>query len=299
MPPRAINGRLLLVIALVLGLGAGFGAALLLRDDGRSGAAEEPTTTTVDLGDVDPEATAALPDPDPLLDPAEATDPETALRGFLAAEATGEWEASYAFLTAELREMVYTSPAAWVRAHADFPSVTAYRIDEVAVDEDAGRARITTLTGFEPVVDPVLGLVAARGRTEWLVESGEGGRWYVDASSTANRPLYPDAAGAADTARAWVDDRIACEDTTDLEAGLIGTRSLAAALCEEAQDEPVAIGEVGVLADSARTAPLLSQFGPAVFGWGRTVDVDAATPLTLVLGPLGEDWRVVAVLPAQ
>ena len=54
-----------------------------------------------------------------------------------------------------------------------------------------------------------------------------------------------------------------------------------------------------MLADSARTAILLSEFGPAVFGWGRAIDVEAATPFTLVLGPLGEEWRVVAVLPAQ
>lgn len=299
MPPRALNGKLLLVIALVLGLGAGFGAALLLRGDDGSGGAEEPVTTAADLGDVDPEATAELPEPDPLLDPAEATDPESALRGFLAAEATGEWEASYEFLPTALRETAYPSAAAWVQAHADFPTVTAYRIDEVAVDEETGRARITTLTGFEPVVDPVRGLVAARGRTEWVVEAEDDGRWYVDASQTANQPLYPDAAPAVDTARSWVDARTACEDTGDLEAGLIGTRALATALCDEPQDEPVAIGEVQVLADSARTAILLSEFGPAVFGWGRTVDVEAATPFTLVLGPLGEEWRVVAVLPAQ
>lgn len=289
------GNRLFLLLALAIGLAVGLGAAFLLAGGGD----DEPrvAATTADLTrDGDPDAGAELPDPDPLGDPTEATEPEAALRGFLAAEAAGEWEASYAYLTEELRTGVYNSAAAWVRSHADFPRVTGYRIEEVVVDADAGLATVETLTGFDPVIDPVLGLVVARGRTDWTLEQDASGLWRVDTNETANTPLYPSSEGAEGTARAWVDARVACEETTDLEAGLIGTRSLAQALCDEDQPDEVAVGPISSLADSAESATLLSQFGPEVFGWARTAVVEATTPFTVVLGPVGEEWRVVAVL---
>lgn len=284
------------LLALLIGLGVGFGAAFLLSASDGGGDPTAAATTGELTRDGDPDARADLPEPDPVGDPEDATDPEAALRGFLAAEAAEEWEVSYDYLTADLRSAVYTSPAAWVSAHADFPQVTAYEIGEVAVDEAGEEATITTLTGFQPVLDPVLGLVPARGRTTWVLERDGDGLWRVDASETANQPLYPSSEGAEVTARAWVDARTACEDGVSLEAGLVGTRSLARALCEEEQPEEVAIGPVGSLSDSAAAATLLSEFGPEVYNWARTVDVRAASPFTLVLGPVGQEWRVVAVL---
>ncbi|CAN5250321.1 hypothetical protein BH23ACT9_BH23ACT9_38030 [soil metagenome] len=288
------KGRLLVVIALVLGLGAGFGAAFLLGGDDGSSAAPAPAVDRTRDGD--PEALADLPDPDPVADAADATDPEAALRGFLAAEAAGEWEVSYDFLIEPLRELTYTSPAAWIRAHADFPQVTGYRIDEVVLDEEAGRATVRTLTGFEPVIDPVLGLVAARGRTDWTLQQDEDGLWRVNAAESENRPLYPAADGAEVTARRWVDARVACDDTTALEGRVIGTRALADRLCEEDQDDEVVITDLSSLTDSSETTALISEFGPEVFTWSRTVIVRAASPFTLVLGPLGDQWVVVGVL---
>lgn len=289
------DGRVLVVIALVLGLGVGFGVALFLggSDDAP---AEGPATAADRTRDGDPEALADLPDPDPITDPSEATDPETALRGFLAAEVEGDWETSYGFLIETLREVTYTSAAAWISSHADFPRVTGYRIDDVAVDEEAGRATVQTLTGFDPLVDPVLGLVAARGRTDWILQEDEEGLWRVNAAETRNRALYPAADGADETARRWVDARVACDDTGDLEARLVGTRALADRLCEEDQDDPVEIGDIASLTDSSETTALVSEFGPEVFNWARTVVVRAASPFTLVLGPVGEEWLVVAIL---
>jgi hypothetical protein len=288
------NNRLLIIVALVIGLGVGLGAALLLG--GSDEPVVEPGTASDRTRDGDPEALADLPDPDPLIEPDEATDPETALRGFLAAEIAGEWELSYDFVLDSLKEMTYTSSAAWVAAHADFPTVTAYRVDDVQVDQEEGRATIRTLTGFEPVVDPVLGLVAARGRTDWILREDDDGLWRVNATETANSPLYPAADGADVTARRWVDARVACEDTADLEVRLIGTRALADRLCDEDQDDEVAIGDLTSLSDSSETPALVSAFGPEVFSWARTVEVRAASPFTLVLGPVGDEWKVVGVL---
>jgi hypothetical protein len=294
---HANSPRLVIVLAVLLGLAAGVIGALLLSRDGGA-APSQSVASDAESTAGDPEALADLP---PLRDPIgveEATDPETALAGFLTAEATGEWEESFAFLTPEQQEVAFRSAAEWVAAHADFPDVTGYRIDDVRVDDQAGTASVTTLTGFDPVLDPVIGLVAARGRTTWRLEQVEDGTWRVDPSATQNQPLYPDASSAAEVVRRWVDGRMACEDTSDLEQGLIGSPVLAQGLCDEPQDEPVAIGEIGRLSDSARTTSLLSDFGPEVYGWARTARVDAATPFQVVLAPLGEDWRVVGIIPA-
>jgi hypothetical protein len=283
------GSRRMVVVALVVGLVLGLGAAWLLgrSDAGGDGGATAAAATPAAGASAGDEAdlAASLPDPDPLVDIAEATTAEAGLRGFLAAEAAGDWEASWAFLTPAQQEVAY-------------PTAARYRVDEVVVDEAAGTATARTLTAFDPVIDPVLGLVAARGRTAWSLERAEDGTWRVDPSGTVNTPLYPEPAAAVDAARRWVDARVACEDAGDLEAGsVVGSPALADGLCAEDQPAVVDLGPVGALADSAAASALLSRYGPEVFGWAATVPVAAATPFTAVLGPLGDDWVVVGVLP--
>lgn len=286
------SSRLLVVIALVVGLASGVGIALLLsggEDPGPVPVAVDGTTR-----DGDPEALAELPSLGDPTDPSAATDAEAALQGFLVAEATGDWMTSYGFLASSALT-AYPSEALWVNAHADFPQVTGYRVDAVEPVDD-GQVRITTLTGFEPTVDPVLGLVPARGRSTWTVVA-EGGLWRVEATTTENRPLYPGADGAPEAARAWVDGRVACEDTASLEADLVGSPTLADQLCTDDQAGTVELGEVRSLSDGDGATGLLAEFGPEVFAWARVVPVQAATPLQVVLGPVGEVWQVVGVLP--
>lgn len=296
-PPR--RGRagspLMLVAVLVIGLAAGVGLALLLA--GGDDPAPEPVAAAPETRDGDAEALAELPPVDEEVVAAdEATDPEQALRAFLAAEATGDWATSWTFLS-ESALVAYPSEALWINAHADFPTIVGYRIDEVAAPAD-GRASVETLTGFEAIVDPVLGLVPARGRSTWnLVE--EDGLWRVEATTTANRPLYPGGEGAGAAAQEWVDTRVACGDTAALEADLVGTPALADALCADAQDGAVTTGAARSLSDADGATALLSEFGPDVFAWARVVPVEATTPLQVVLGPVGEVWQVVGVLPAR
>lgn len=299
-PPLSLNspaptrGRWVVALAVLAGLAVGFVAAFLLS--GRDAApAPAPVAAAADTRDGDPDATAELPAVDALISPADATDPETALRGFLAAEATGEWAASYGFLAGPARDLAYPSEALWINAHADFPTVTGYRIDEVVVGEN-GTATAQTLTGFDPVLDPVLGLVAARGASTWtLVE--EDGLWRVEATLTENRPLYPSADGADVAAQQWVDTRLTCGDTAALEADMVGSPGVANRLCDDPQPGEVTVGEPRSLADSDGVTPLLSEFGPEVYAWSRVVDVTADTPFRLVLGPVGGTWQIVGVLP--
>ncbi|MEE8601818.1 hypothetical protein [Euzebya tangerina] len=283
-----------MILALLAGLAIGVAAALVITGSG--GDSDTPAATSETTRDGDPEALAELPEPREPVTPEAADDPESALASFLTLEAAGEWEASYEFLTDDLRSTTYPSPAEWVSAHADFPTVTGYRIDDVTEGEDGTTATVATLTGFQAGLDPVLGLVAARGRSTWQLQQ-DGDVWRVNVAENTNTFLYPASDGAETTVRRWVDARVACEDSSALEQGLIGSPSLAEQLCTEEQDGTVGIGDVASLPDSADTSTLVSEFGPQVFTWARTVSVDAATPLTAVLGPVGEEWRVVAVLP--
>lgn len=283
----------LVIAALVVGLGVGLSLAGVFGG-GDDPVASTPVTTSASSRDGDPEAAAELPPPDTGITAADAADPEQALRGFLAAEASGDWEASYEFLSSGSLT-AYPSAALWVNAHADFPRITGYRVDDVA-DDGTGTARVETLTGFDPVIDPVIGLVAARGRSTWtLVE--EEGLWRVETTATENRPLYPSQEGASDAARQWVDARVACQDTSALEARIVGAPVLASQLCEEDQPATVEVGDVRSLADADGTTALLSEYGPDVYAWARVAPVQSTTPLLLVLGPVGEEWQVVGILP--
>lgn len=290
-PPRWVP----VVVALVVGLGIGLGAALLLGDD--PAPVERPVATGDRDRDGDPEAAADLPAVESVdVTAVDRDDPRATLEAFLSAEATGEWEASYELISQAARDLSYPNAALWVNAHADFPTVTGYRIDDVE-EVDADTVRVETLTGFEPVLDPVIGLVPARGRTTWTLARGEDGSFAVEVAATENRPLYPSSEGADQAARQWVDARVSCADTTALEADLVGSPSLAQALCDDEQPEEVAVGPVRSLTDADGVSGLLSEYGPEVFSWARVAPVDAAQPLLLVLAPVGEDWQVVAALP--
>jgi hypothetical protein len=293
----ARRSRLPVVLALVLGLAAGLGAALFLGRGGDDPAPAAPTSDAPGAGDRE-DLLAELPEPDPLIDVADATDAEAGLRGFLAAEAAREWERSWTFLAPEQQEVAYPTPALWVSQHANVPTITGYRVDEVTADEEAGTATATTLTAFEAKLDPVLGLVPGRGRTSWSLVRADDGTWRVDPTATRSQPLYPDDDGAAGAAQAWVDARTSCEDPGEVEADLVGSPALAELLCDEEQPADLEVGPVGTLEDSAATSALLARFGPEVFSWARQVRVEAATPLLVVLGPVGLEWRVVGVLPA-
>ncbi|MGI9018222.1 MAG: hypothetical protein ACR2HR_14155 [Euzebya sp.] len=299
MSSNSGTSRVVVIAAVVIGLAVGVGAALLLRPSSGGSDTRLPAATGDTTRDGDPDAAAELPEPDPVTSADQAEDPESAIRGFLAAEAIQDWDTSYTFLTQSLKDVAYTTPASWISQHADFPTVTGYRVDDIQVDEDAGTARVLTLTGFDAKLDPVIGLVAARGRTTWSLEQQDDGLWRVNTNGTENQPLYPNSEGASDAVRNWVDARVACEDTSDLEAGLVGSPSQARLLCEEDQDDPVQIEAIGPLTDSSDVATLLAQFGPDVFAWARTARVQATTPIVAVLAPIGQEWRVVGVLPAR
>lgn len=276
-----------MALTLVVGLGLGVGGAwLVLRPDPPEAT---PSVERLALPDAPPPQPApAAPARQDLLPAEAATTPETAVRGFLTAEALDEFAASYAFLSAGDRE-TYPTAAVWEAAHADFARVVGFEVEQVRPDE------VVTRTALRSGLDPVLGLVPARATGEWkVVEEDEG--WRVAFADSALTPQYPSEEGVAGAVQAWAQARRDCRVEAQYDGALLGAPDLAERLCETGGE--LALGEPGPLSDGEDTTVLLDAFGPEVFSWARVVPLLAPVPMQVVTAPVGDRWQVIGVLPA-
>lgn len=281
---RDRGGRLPVALALAAGLALGLGGAwLALGRDAPAPASAALTPAPV----TDAEPAVALTAGERIAVEA-VTSPQLAVQGFLAAEAAGDFPASYAFLSAADRETHMTA-AAWVAAHAQLPPVTGFAVEQVRADE------VVTMLGLRSTLDQVVGLVPARSRATWKTVHEEGG-WRVRYGSATASAIYPSDEGVGDAARRWAEARLACATEVQHAGSLIGSPALATELCGAAGD--LTLGTPGVLPDGPETTALLSAYGPEVFTWARVVPVTAPVPLRAVLGPVADQWQVVGVLPA-
>lgn len=292
---RLKNGQLaMLAVVLVVGLGVGAIATRLLGSGGGSGGSGGSSsggqTASGGVDRPDPDALAELGRPGQPVPPDQANDAQKAVTGFLAAEAAQDFEASFAFLSSADRQK-YADKASWIQEHGKFPQVTAFRID--GSTPEGQDVRVTTLTGFQPGLDEVLGLTSARARSTWMTVR-ENGVWRIDLGRSSTQPLYPSDAPAREVARQWAQRRAACKSTEGLEVRLKGIPTLAERLCG-ARGE-VRLGQVSKLFDTDDTRSLVSAYGPDVFAWARTVQVDSPEPMQIVLAPVGADWKVMGVI---
>jgi hypothetical protein len=280
------RGGLALVLTLVVGVALGVVAGVgLFRGETAAGPARDVAAADGGPGLVEP---TPLPSGSPI-PVAAATSPEAAVTGFLAAEARGDFAASYAFLSAPDR-VQWPTAAAWVAAHADLPPVTGFAVEEVRADA------VVTATSLASRVDPVLGLVPARATGTWPTVAEVGGQRVRFAASTL-QPSYPSDEGVAEAVRRWASARVDCRTEAQAEGSLLGSPALADQLC--GAEGTLDVGTAGPLVEDERVTPLLDAFGPEVFTWARTVDVLGPVPLTAVAGPVGDAWVVVAVLQSN
>jgi len=285
---------LLLGLTLVVGLALGLGGAYLAfgRDGGdQSALGGEPSVQDVDLpsdqAQAEPASRPAEPDPSQLVEVEAATSPEAAVSGFLAAEALGEFEQSYAFLS-EGDLVTWPTVAEWVAAHADFQPVSGFEVTEVRPD-----GTVLTSTALRSSLDPILGLVPARALGSWpTVESDGGVRVRYGESSL--EPRYPSDEGVVDAVRQWVTERVACNEEAGYGGTLYGAPDYADQLC--GAEGEVELGEAAVLQDSTATTTFLQAFGPEVFSWARTVPVRAPLEMTAVVAPIDDQWEVIGVM---
>ena len=268
----------------MLGLG---GAMLLARDTKAPVEVSEDLSVPVSsLARIDTAARPAIAE-------GVAGDAAAAVRGYLDAELAGDTDASYGFLSTADRAIL-GSAQGWALAHADLFPLTGYVLaDTLAVE---GGVDVMVAVTYEPSLDEVVGLVPARADATFRAVAEEHG-WRVDLADSFLEPRYPDEADARDAVAAWAVSRQACEEPAEYTGGLVGTPALAEALC--GADGALAVGMAQALHGDPAATPVLAAFGEDATAWARAVDVAGPVEFRAVVAPVGDEWVVVGILPAQ
>lgn len=293
-PPNIVLRCLAVLVGATLVAGVSAGAFDLLR--GRNGPQPVASVQNLDLGP----APAPLERPEP--SPATFEEPQSAAQAvdmFLRAEADGRFELSYALLDARSRKR-YPVLASWVADQVDRPK--PLRLNAASVDpRGAGetvRVPVQVDVARDPAIDPFIGFVAAEATETWLARL-DGGKWRVQDRPAGTDPRLPPDAEALEVAATWVRHAQDCDRTRSaalqVEPVLYGVAQLVEELCGDDSVSPS--GVVQEFDPDAEGAGALAAFGPGIDVWARSVDVDASQPFRLILGPLGSEWRVLAIAP--
>jgi hypothetical protein len=215
-------------------------------------------------------------------------EPAQALTALLTAEERGDHAASFTLLTAESRS-TYADVDDWSRRRSQLPAVTGFTITSTEGDS------VVALVEHEPGLDPFVGLRPARTRETWTARP-ESGAWRFDAEPSVE-PILPDRGDAVDAALAWATAVQACDAqrTMSFQAvtRVFGLSEGADRLCGTAG----ALGATATeLPSGPPTADLVSQYTSDALSWAAAVRIEGTpVPFSVVLAPIGDDWRVVSV----
>lgn len=229
--------------------------------------------------------------------PEDAGDPETAVASFLAAEVERDFDASFAYLTADIQSRLNGNPQQWRAEHRQFPTVTGFEVLEVT--ERDGDPVVRTALALDSKLDPVVGLIAARAEAFWVYEETDDG-FRVDYDESFLRQLYPTDDGARDVALAWAE---AVRDG-DAPGDLQGVKTLYGPQYLEQElvtgEGVFDVGDPVSLPPDGGSSDLVSAFGAEVVGWARAVPLGGAADVTVVLAPIEDEWRVIGLIdPAR
>jgi hypothetical protein len=258
--------------------------------------------------------------------PVAAGTARAAVQRFLRATARQDFTAAYRLLDQAGRRR-YPSPARWTRAQADRAAITGVRVgaakpagrpersgepqggapvNREGAGEPQGGAPVgqvmdvTVGLTHPPAIDPFAGLVPARTVEVWRARS-EGGGWRVAADPVSVRADLPSDRGAPDAVTAWVQRLVGCDrqGAAALQAGeLYGPADLAEAPCRQRGHWTVAGPQR--FDQATEPEPYVAAFGPEVGSWARLVPVQGpGTRFHVVVGPLGDAWRVLGTDPVQ
>jgi hypothetical protein len=271
--PSPRPGRLMHVVGVgALGLAVGIGATLAVNGL-RGGGDPVASVQRLDLP-ATPAATRPAGEGAAEVKPVVAGSARAAVQRFLRAAARQDFTGAYRLLDEAGRKR-YPSAARWTRAQADRTVITGVR---VGAARPAGRRtmNVTVELTHPPAIDPFAGLVPARTVEVWRARSEDGG-WRVAADPVSVRADLPSDQRAPDAVTAWVQRLIGCD------------RQGAAALQAGAE-----------LYGPAEPEAYVAAFGPEVGSWARLVPVQGPDArFHVVVGPLGDAWRVLGTDPAQ
>jgi hypothetical protein len=281
----------------VLGLAVGIGATLAVGGL-RGGGDPAASVQRLDLP-ATPATTAPATTATDRAAPVVAGTAGAAVQRFLQATARQDFTAAYRLLDAAGRRR-YPSAARWTRAQADRTAITGVR---VGAARPAGRRTmdVTVRLTHPAAIDPFSGLVPARTVEVWRARS-EGGGWRVAADPVSVRAELPSDQRAPDAVTAWVQRLVGCDrqGATALQVGadLYGPADLAEAPCK--QRGRWTVGGPRRFDEATEPQGYVAAFGPDVGAWARLVPVQGPdTRFHVVVGPLGDAWRVLGTDPVQ
>ena len=217
-----------------------------------------------------------------------AGSPKGALTALLRAEERGDHAASFALLSSASRAR-YADVDDWARLRDQLPAVTGFTI------ASSTGANVVAVVEHEPGLDPFIGLSPARTRETWKAVA-EQGRWRFTAQPRTT-PILPDRRGARAAALRWAGAVQSCDARAALDAQAVarvfGQSDGAARLCGATGQLTSAPTE---LPTGPQTAELVAQYSTDALSWAQAVRIDGGpVPFSVVLAPIGDAWKVVAV----
>jgi hypothetical protein len=310
--PSPRPGRLMQVVGVgALGLVVGIGATLAVN--GLRGRGDPVASVQrLDLP-ATPAATRPAGEGAAEVKPVAAGTARAAVQRFLRAAASQDFTGAYRLLD-EAGRRRYPSAARWTRAQADRTVVTGVRVGAARPagrPEGSGEPRrgapvdhatdVTVELTHPAAIDPFAGLVPARTVEVWRARAEDGG-WRVAADPVSVRADLPSDQRAPDAVTAWVQRLVGCDrqGAATLQAGaeLYGPADLAEAPCRQRGRWTVAAPRR--FEEAAEPEAYVAAFGPEVGSWARLVPVQGPDArFHVVVGPLGDAWRVLGTDPAQ
>lgn len=293
LPPRRRSWLIPLVIVALL---VGFGIAYLVfrEPSAPSAFSGQPSVKHFDLPAPRPplSSTASTTPPTVVNEPASARD---ALQRYLDAERARDFETSFALLDPDTRTTA-GPVAAWQNERPNRLLPETFTIDsEQAVD---GGVDLTISATRTPAVSNATGLVPARSVETWRVVN-DGGWRVVRGRPEDVRPVLPSDALATDAGAAWLDRAASCDrngtEALQLSTHLLGAPSLRDITCKNKGTWTA--GKAIPVSQLPDSTVFVSAYGPGVGRWARAVPVTGAGRYTIVLAPLGNEWRVMGVIP--
>lgn len=212
---------------------------------------------------------------------------ENGVQQFLEAEQRNDRLVSFALLAPSARTE-YADAVSWADERQQTPAITTFRL------EDSDDERQSAIVEHRPGLDPFVGLTPARERLTWRGERFEGG-WLLEAEPERTLLLPPD-----DRARAavtmWAEAVQACDRdrarTLQAVETLFGSPT--AQLCRVPGN--VVVAPLQTLVDGPATTDIVGQYGPDALSWARSVAISAPVALTVVVAPIGDEWKVLGLL---
>ncbi len=233
-----------------------------------------PTTTAIDV------APAYRPD---------NPGPVSALERFLKAEVTGDFEASFEFLSPTDQEAA-DGVEGWVAQHyLVVPTIRGFQL--ISDNAEGVRAEVLTDLTLQAGLDQLVGLIPGEAQATWVLVD-EAGEWRVAFSESRITPVFLDDSTTAAGVAEWAGQ--SCPRDSGLDLPLLGYPVLADRLCDSTGQ--VTVGGPSPLEDAAEAAPFLAAFGPEVGIWARVVEVHTPVALRAVAAPIGDRWVVIGVL---